>query len=300
VTSGGDGVRLDSIEGNRQRLDGGAMFGNAPRALWERWIAPDESHRIPLACRALLARNLGGRTVLFETGVGIPFPPEQCRRYGIEEQEHVLLASLAARGVRPEDVDVVVLSHLHFDHAGGMLAPWSEAEPPRLVFPRARIVVSRAGWDRACAPHPRDRASFLPDLPDLLAATGRLEIVEGAHAEALGTAVRFHRSDGHTPGLLVSEIHAEGGGGVLYASDLVPGRPWLHGPITMGYDRAPEQLVDEKQALLGRAIREGLAVFFTHDPACAMATVGRDERGRFVAVDPMASVDALRLRRVGT
>jgi glyoxylase-like metal-dependent hydrolase (beta-lactamase superfamily II) len=285
-------VRLDSIEGNHQRLDGGAMFGNAPRALWSRWMPPDDQHRIPLACRALLVRDLAGRTVLFETGIGVPFPPDECRRYGIEEPGHVLLDSLAARGVHPEDVDVVVLSHLHFDHAGGLLSRWEDGVPPRLVFPRARILVSRVAWERACAPHPRDRASFLPALPPLLAASGRLELVDGAHVGTLGAAVRFHRSDGHTPGLLVSEIRGATGG-VLYVSDLMPGRPWTHLPITMGYDRAPELLVDEKRALLEHALADDLSLFFTHDPDCALAGVARDERGRFHAVDGRPRVDAL-------
>lgn len=292
--AGAAAVRLDSIEGNRQRLDGGAMFGNAPRALWSRWIAPDGANRIPLACRALLARGLAGRTVLFEAGAGVPFPPDECARYGIEAPEHVLLASLAARGVAPDDVDVVVLSHLHFDHAGGVLAPWAESTTPRLVFPRARFVVSRVAWERARSPHPRDRASFLPHLPPLLEASGRLEIVEGAHAPSLGDAVHFHRSEGHTPGLLVSEIRGRDEG-VLYASDLVPGRPWVHLPITMGYDRAPELLIDEKRALLEHALAAGLRVFFTHDPECALARVVRDERGRFAATEPLARVDALAL-----
>jgi glyoxylase-like metal-dependent hydrolase (beta-lactamase superfamily II) len=293
VSAGGrTGILLDSIEGNRQQLDGGAMFGNVPRALWQTWLPPDAEHRVPLACRALLARNLAGATVLFEAGIGLPFPPDVRRRYGIEEAGHVLLASLAARGVQPDDVDVVVLSHLHFDHAGGVLSAWEEGVSPRLVFPRARFVVSRAAWDRARTPHPRDRASFLPALPPLLEASGRLEIVEGERAPSLGDAVRFHRSDGHTPGLLVSEIRGDAGG-VLYCSDLVPGRPWVHLPITMGYDRAPERLVDEKRALLEHALARGLRLFFTHDPACALADVARDARGRFVATDPVGHVDGL-------
>lgn len=287
-------LRLDSIEGNRQRLDGGAMFGNAPRALWTRWIAPDDQNRIPLACRTLLARGLAGRTVLFETGIGVPFPPDERRRYGIQEDEHVLLASLAERGVQPEDVDVVVLSHLHFDHAGGVVSRWEEGAEPRLVFPRARFVVSRVAWERAIAPHPRDRASFLPALPGLLEASGRLDLVDGDRAPALGDAVRFHRSDGHTPGLLISEIRGDAGG-VLYVSDLAPGRPWVHLPITMGYDRAPELLVDEKRALFEHALATGLRLFFTHDPECALARVVRDERGRFAVADPVATVDGLAL-----
>src|SRR5262245_39258342 len=131
-------IRLWSILGNSQKLDGGAMFGNAPRAMWSRWIKPDAENRVPLACRALLASSLGDKgdkRVLFETGIGAFFPPKLKERYGVVEDEHVLLASLAHAGFKHEDIDAVVLSHLHFDHAGGLLAPFKAGEAPRLLFP---------------------------------------------------------------------------------------------------------------------------------------------------------------------
>src|SRR5690606_8091893 len=172
---------------------------NAPRAMWERWIAPDERHRIPLACRCLVVRDRG-RIVLLEAGIGAFFEPALRERYGVAEDRHVLLESLAADGVRPEDVDVIVLSHLHFDHAGGLLAPHEPGAPPRLVFPRATFVVGAEAWQRALSPHARDRASFIPGLTDLLAGSGRLELTAADRAAALGDGFRFHRSSGHTPG----------------------------------------------------------------------------------------------------
>ena len=111
---------LTSVLGNSQRLDGGAMFGNAPRAVWASWIAPDDHNRIPLACRCLLVRD-DNRTILLETGIGAFFEPALRERYGVVEDRHVLIDSLAAIGVMPQDVDVIVLSHLHFDHAGGQI-----------------------------------------------------------------------------------------------------------------------------------------------------------------------------------
>jgi glyoxylase-like metal-dependent hydrolase (beta-lactamase superfamily II) len=281
-------MRVWSILGNSQRLDGGAMFGNVPKALWSRWVRPDEHNRIPLACRALLVEGLAGKTVLFETGIGAFFAPELRQRYGVLEERHVLLDSLAAVGLSDAEVDAVVLSHLHFDHAGGLLAPWSPGEPPRLLFPRARFIVGREAFARAKQPHPRDRASFIPELPRLLEESGRLELVDGEHAPSLGAAVRFHRSDGHTPGMLLAEIGASGG--ILFCADLIPGRPWVHLPVTMGYDRFPERLIDEKRAILEHALAADIRLFFTHDPGCAAARVRRDGDGRFTTAEERAEL----------
>ena len=280
-------MKLWSLLGNSQKLDGGAMFGNAPRAVWERWLAPDDHNRIPLACRALLASPLNGKTVLFETGIGAFFEPKLRERYGVVEDRHMLLDALRDAGFDHADIDVVVLSHLHFDHAGGLLAPWREGAAPELLFPNATFVVSRACWERAQAPHPRDRASFIPELPGLLQASGRLELVDGPHCEALADRVRFHFSQGHTPGLMLAEIVGpervgdEAHGGVVFCADLIPGRPWVHVPITMGYDRNPELLIDEKREFLEDKLARNVHLFFTHDPGCALAQVVRDDKGRF-------------------
>lgn len=291
-------MKLWSLLGNSQKLDGGAMFGNAPRAMWSRWMQPDEHNRIDLACRALLATPLAGKTVLFETGIGAFFEPKLRERYGVVESHHVLLDSLAQAGFKPEDIDVIVLSHLHFDHAGGLLAPFAEGEPPRLVFPNASYIIGREHWDRARDPHARDRASFIPALPGLIEATGRLELVDGAHSELLGGAVRFHFSHGHTPGLMLAEItgpqreNGQAHGGLVFCADLIPGRPWVHVPITMGYDRNAELLIDEKKAFLADKLERDVHLFFTHDPECAMARVVRDERGRYATDNEVAVLQA--------
>jgi glyoxylase-like metal-dependent hydrolase (beta-lactamase superfamily II) len=280
-------ARLWSVLGNRQRLDGGAMFGNAPRALWSRWLAPDEQHRVPLATRALLARLDDGRTVLCETGIGAFFDPALRDRYGVDEDRHVLLDSLADLGLRHEDIDVVVLSHLHFDHAGGLLAPFRAATPPELLFPRATFVVSAEHLARAQAPHPRDRASFVPGLVDLLVASGRLLVLDGTTTPLL-PGWTLHRSEGHTPGLMLAEVPTDSGP-VVFASDLIPGRAWVHQPVTMGYDRYPERLVEEKGALLQDLASRGGALFYTHDPDVALSRVARVE-GRWTAVDAVAAL----------
>ena len=284
---------LSSVLGNSQRLDGGAMFGNVPRSLWTRWCEPDELNRIALACRALLVRD-SGRTILFETGIGAFFAPKMKERFGVVEDEHVLLTSLAGLGVQPDDIDVIVLSHLHFDHAGGLLQSYVSGQAPALAFPEARIVVGEQAWARARKPHFRDRASFIPELVALLEqctpnGMSRLELVSGEHSELLGDGFRFHRSSGHTPGMMLTEI-AMPDGPVVFAADLIPGTPWVHLPITMGYDRFPEQLIDEKRELLESLVDRGGRLFYTHDSSCALSGVERDERGRYRATAAVANI----------
>ena len=284
---------IDSIEGNRQRLDGGAMFGNVPRAMWEKWAPTDDLHRIDLACRAFLIRDLArDRRILLETGIGVFFEPRLRDRFGVLEPEHRLLENLASREVRPEQIDVVVLSHLHFDHAGGLLSPWREGGGHDLVFPNARFVIGQQAWERARAPHFRDRASFIPQLLELLEATrgeGRLELVQQEGSETLGADFRFHLSDGHTPGMLLTEL-VTARGAVVFCGDLIPGRPWVHLPVTMGYDRFPELLIEEKRQLLERCMDRDIRLLLTHDAGCASCKVQRDERGRFGAVDEICEL----------
>jgi glyoxylase-like metal-dependent hydrolase (beta-lactamase superfamily II) len=280
-------VLASSILGNRQTLDGGAMFGNAPRALWSRWLTPDEHGLVELACRALLVEEPGKRT-LFEAGIGAFFEPSLRERYGVVEETHVLLESLGALGLGERDIDQVVLSHLHFDHAGGILSPYRAKKPLELCFGRAEFVVGRRAFERAEKPHPRDQASFIRELPGLLRASGRLRIVESVDeaAKAVGEHFSFVETDGHTPGMLHATAHGTKAE-LLFCADMVPGTAWVHASITMGYDRYPEKLVDEKTGIFQQSMERRAYLVYTHDPRVAASRVRRDERGRFAPADPV-------------
>ena len=284
------GIRFTSLAGNTMKLDGGAMFGNAPKALWERWMPADEENMILIHTRALLVRT-PDHALLFETGAGAYLPPKLKQRFQFQEEGHVLLDSLAEQGLGQEDITHVILSHLHFDHAGGLLSPWdSDCNPPDLLFPEARFVTGRSQFDRALNPHARDRASYIPELPGLLEKSGRLELRAGGERfELPGLTIEFFESHGHTPGMLASWIHTCGRP-VVFTGDLIPARPWVSQAITMGYDRFPEGLIDEKSAFLSRALGADALMVYPHDPA-ASGLARDDKTGRIVAGSPVLDLD---------
>jgi len=290
-------MKCYSIEGNRQWLDGGAMFGNAPKTLWQKWVVCDEHNRIPLACRCLLVKT-EDKTILFETGIGYFMAPNLVNRFGIEGNNHLLLENLNKIGVQEEEVDYVILSHLHFDHAGGIVPVWSVTENPgwQPHFPNAKYVISKTQFERANSPHPRDRASYIGGLNTKLEQSRRLILVENNQTEIndLAGLVSFTFTNGHTPGLMHSLIHGKNKT-IFFAADLIPGIQWIHLPIVMGYDRFPEQTVNEKKVVLEKAASNNWLMFYTHDAQFAFSKITLNEKGQYKSFETLVTIDGFEI-----
>ncbi|WP_284452791.1 MULTISPECIES: MBL fold metallo-hydrolase [Parachlamydia] len=271
-------MQLRILEGNRLSLDGGAMFGNAPKELWKRWIAADELNRIPLASRTLLIQ-VQDQNILLEAGSGAFFDPKLRERYGINN-ENVLIENLQKIGLSHQHIDAVVLSHLHFDHAGGLLSAYKANSPLQLLFPNAQYFVGKEHWEYAQKPHIRETASFIPQLHTLLQESGRLVLIEGTSHPSLNFGISFVYSHGHTRGLMLAKLRVNHHT-ILFASDLIPGIPWLHLPITMGYDRFSELMVDEKRQILSQLEKENGVLIFCHDPSMSCGKLGRNHSERY-------------------
>jgi glyoxylase-like metal-dependent hydrolase (beta-lactamase superfamily II) len=269
-------LRVTVLNDGFQRLDGGAMFGVVPKPLWERRMTPDERNRIRLALRCLLVETPAGPLVV-DTGIG---PKEEvrdprfCDIYGVE-REGGLVAELAALGVAPGDVRVVVNTHLHFDHCGGNT---SLREGGAIVptFPNARYVAVRGEWEDALHATERSRASYRADNFLPLEQLGRVELVE-PDAEIV-PGVSFEHAPGHTR--FHQGVRLTGGGETaLFCADLVPTAAHLPYPYIMAYDLYPLDTLATKKRLLSRAAREGWRLILEHEPGFPVGRIRQDERG---------------------
>lgn len=289
-------VSISSVCGNSQWLDGGSMFGNVPRSVWTKWLAPDPAGRIKLMCRAMLI-EVGGKKVLCETGIGAFFDPKMADRFGVSESSHVLLESLLGLGIDHTEIDAVILSHLHFDHAGGLLPTFAEISQGNtaLLFLNADYYVGAVAWERACNPHPRDRASFIPGMTEKLKQSGRLKIINPAALDGyFGGSVSFRFTDGHTPGQMHTVVKGANTS-AIFAGDLIPGTSWVHLPVTMGYDRYPELVIDEKNCLYNDFVGKDFLLFYTHDPKFAASGIEKDDAGKYLPINMMTELKHFQL-----
>ena len=268
--------RVRSLLTGRFGLDGGAMFGVVPRVLWERHIPADEKHRIPLALRSLLLES-DDRTILVDTGIGsTKWSDKERAIYAIDHSEHELLTSLAALGVAPGDVTDVLLTHLHFDHAGGAT---TETTDGALVptFPSATYYLQRRNLAWAEHPTEKDQASYLERDFGAILARDQLVLLDGAE-ESPFEDVTLYISDGHTEGQQLPII-SDGTRTVMYCGDLIPTRVHVPVPWVMGYDIRPLQTMEEKKEILRKAVDEGWILAYEHDPDLSATTVLESERG---------------------
>ena len=257
-------------------LDGGAMFGVVPRTLWEKRLPPDDSNRIPLGMRPLIVRS-GKTTVLIDAGCGDKMDPKLAQIYKLDRRYH-LDHSLADAGVSVEDIDIVVASHLHFDHVGGFTKIGKDgAIVPR--FPKAKYIAHRAEWEDATHPHERNRASYLQENFVPLKDAGVLTLVDDA-AEII-PGVRYRRSGGHTPNHQVVMIES-GGRTAVFTADMYPTSVHVPDPWVMGFDLYPVDTLAFKRAFAKEAIEREYLLFFEHDPSMAAGYLREKDGKRFV------------------
>lgn len=261
------------------RLDGGAMFGVVPKVLWERRAAADERNRIALGLRPLLVRT-GRHTILIDAGAGDKYGPKELEIYRFDARDQ-LETSLAAAGVRPEDVDLVIATHLHWDHVGGLTTRLDGRVQAR--FPRARHVVRRGEWDVATHPNERTHASYVADDFVPLLEAGLVDFVD-EDAEIV-PGVRVERTGGHTAHHQIVRIES-GGRVAIFAADVIPTAAHVDPPWILGYDLYPLDSLAAKKRLVAEAAAGEYVIFFEHDPAI-QAGVIRLERGR-PRIDPVA------------
>jgi glyoxylase-like metal-dependent hydrolase (beta-lactamase superfamily II) len=252
------------------------MFGVVPKVLWERSDPADQRNRIEMAARPLLLVG-NGRVVLVDTGNGDKMPEKLREIYKIETGGPTLRSSLEALGIRPEDVTDVILTHLHFDHAGG--ATVREAGRLTPTFPNARYHVQREHWEAALSPTERDHASFFRDdfLP--LHEQGVLHFTDGDGEILPGISLEVFY--GHTTALQCPVI-SDGTSTLMYCADLVPMVAHVQLPWIMAYDLRPLVTLEEKRKILARAAAERWILFFEHDPRVAAARIAKEEKGYVV------------------
>jgi len=257
-------------------LDGGAMFGVVPRPLWEKRLPPDDSNRIPLSSRPLIVRD-GRHTVIIDAGCGDKMDAKSAQIYKLDRRYH-LDHALAEAGLSAGDIDIVVASHLHFDHVGGFTAlDKSGALVPR--FPNAKYIAHRAEWEDATHPHERNRASYLQENFAPLQDAGVLTLV-GDEAEII-PGVRYRRSGGHTPNHQVVMIESRGQTAV-FTADMYPTSVHVPDPWLMGYDLHPMDTLGFKRSFAREAIAGEYLIFFEHDPSMAAGYLREKDGKRYV------------------
>jgi glyoxylase-like metal-dependent hydrolase (beta-lactamase superfamily II) len=260
------------------RLDGGAMFGVVPKPLWEKRAPADDRNRITMAMRPLLVK--GERLMIVDAGAGEKMGTRLEEIYGFDRTER-LDASLSAAGVGRGDIEIVLATHLHFDHAGGFTArDASGAVVP--AFPNARYAINAGEWEDATHPHERNRASYFDENYVPLREAGVVDFMDGDGEVMPG--VRVRRTGGHTRWHQIVYLES-GGRTAVFTADLMPTTAHVDVPWIMGYDLYPMETLEFKRAFVREAMEREYVIFFEHDPQIAAGFIR--ERDRRLYVEPM-------------
>lgn len=270
-----DRIKITFLDGGRLKLDGGAMFGIIPKALWQRLTPADEANRIQLGTTCLLI-DTAGRRLLVETGIGNKYGAKDREFFALSE--HWLLDSLVARGIDPASIDTVVLTHLHFDHAGGATRVDEALARPVPTFPRAEYVVQRGEWEDAMSGYCVMSATYRSENLEPLAESGRLKLVEGDGEIAPGVWLRV--LPGHTrhqQGVIIRD----GGRTLVQPADLMPTAAHVGARYNMSYDLLPYDNMKNKLRLLTEAAEGGWTLLLGQDAQHTAYSVNREGDERF-------------------
>jgi glyoxylase-like metal-dependent hydrolase (beta-lactamase superfamily II) len=265
---------LSIISDGTYPLDGGAFFGVIPKIMWSRKAAADERNYVQAGLNSLLIRT-GKQIVLVETGMGNKLAERMVKFYGQPAQ---LVTNLAAAEIAPEDVDVVINTHLHFDHCG-----WNTLRKDGKIvptFPRAKYYAPEGEWQYARKPSERDSISYIPDNYDPLVQSGQMTLLKGGEEVVPGISVKTF--PGHTASMQAVIVES-GGRTCCYISDLIPTTAHIDITWGMGFDLYPLQTIESKKEYYAKALAEKWVTVFTHDAKVPWAYVERDEVGKMVA-----------------
>ena len=265
---------LTAISDGTYHLDGGVFFGVVPKLMWERKVKADEKNLVPSGLNSVLVRT-GDKTVLIETGLGNKLPGRLVNIYG---QPAKLLDNLSAAGISPEDIDIVINTHLHFDHCG-----WNtvrQGDKVVATFPNAQYYVQEGEWQHARQQHERDAVTYLSDNYDPLVANGQIHLLKGDQEIVPGVSVQVF--PGHTDNMQAVMIKS-GGKTACYISDLIPTTAHIDLTWVMAFDLCPLQTIDSRKRYYAQAMPEKWLTIFTHDPNTPWAYVEKAEMGRLIA-----------------
>jgi len=286
-------MKITALHAGNFKLDGGAMFGIVPRRLWEKLNPPDAQNMCTWSMRPLLVQTPEGRNIVIDTGMGNK-QDEKFRSHFSPHGDKTLFGSLAEHGLSRADVTDVFLTHLHFDHCGGALWKNEATGQVELSFPNAQYWINRPHFDWAMNPNERERASFLKENFVPLLEAGRLNFLEVKQDLEFCPGFRVRFFNGHTEAMMAPLITLDNGKKLLYCADAMPSRWHIGMPYVMAYDIRPLITLEEKAVMLNDALKEGIVLFFEHDPGAECGTVRKDEAGRIV-LDQVGSLDELLL-----